>query len=34
MTGTLCQSVRRILVAGLALSAFLLGPPRHAWAQG
>ena len=25
---------RRILIAGLALSGFVLGAPRHAWSQG
>ena len=34
MTGNLCLSFRRVLIAGLALSGFLLGAPRHAWAQG
>ncbi len=25
---------RRALVTGLAVAGFLLGAPRHAWAQG
>ena len=25
---------RRVLIGGLALSGFLFGAPRHAWAQG
>lgn len=34
MTRTLYPSYGRILAAGLSLGGFLLGAPRHAWAQG
>lgn len=34
MTGTPYRSCRSLLIAGLALSGFLVGAPRHAWAQG
>lgn len=34
MTGIPCRPFRRALVVGLALGGFLVGAPRHAWAQG
>jgi hypothetical protein len=33
MSGKL-QTPRCLLAAGLALAGFLVGAPRHAWAQG
>jgi hypothetical protein len=34
MTGKPYRSCRSFIVAGLALSGFLFGAPRHAWSQG